>query len=335
MMPKTGILPAAIAGSSILIAIMPSHSYAIKMFSDDQLSIDTAIQDDIIASGGTVNINAPVDSAIIVGGTVNVNAPVDGDLIATGGQITINSDVRGKIVAAGGNIDLKGDAKNIVVAGGNVKIHPGSVIARDAVMAGGTVENAGEVTGKITVAADNFQNTGTAGEIEIREDRANENMLYILQALFVLGFGVLGVVLTKLFPLQLVKIDGIIRKSPIKNTVVGFLLIIASAVAIVVSAVTIVGLPIAIVSGLLFVVALMVAGLFVAFTLGNKIIAVLRLRIANKTLAFIIGFAALALLYLIPYAGQAIQIVVVSLGFGALFYGLRQNWAYLTSEKVA
>jgi hypothetical protein len=308
------------------------------MLSGDQLALDTPVQDDdVFASGGTVNINAPVASAVIAGSNVNINAPVSGDLFVAGGQVSVNSNVGGKIVATAGSIDLRGNAKNVVAAGGSVNIHPGSIVAKDAFVAGGTVNNAGEVVGRLVVSADNFQNTGKAGEIEIRTQDVTgiEKTFRILQALLVIGFGVLGVVLLKLFPAQFIKIDEIVRKSTVKTTVIGFLIIIASAVAIFVSAVTVVGLPIAIVAGFLFIIGLMLAGLFVAFTFGKKIIAVLKLRIANNMLAFVIGFVVLALLYLIPYAGQVIQVIVVSLGFGALFYGLRQNWASLTSGQAA
>jgi len=58
--------------------------------------VDTPVQDDdVFASDGTVNINAPVASAI--------------------------------------------------VAGGNINIHSGSVIAKDVFVAGGTINNAGEI----------------------------------------------------------------------------------------------------------------------------------------------------------------------------------------------
>ncbi|NOJ27911.1 MAG: hypothetical protein DA330_07890 [Nitrososphaera sp.] len=94
------------------------------------------------------------------------------------------------------------------------------------------------------------------------------------------GFGVLGVILLKLFPTQFTKIDEIIRKSTVKKTVVG--------------------LPIAIIAGFLFVIGLMLAGLFVAFTFGKKITAFLKLPVINNILTFIIGFVVLVLLYLIP-----------------------------------
>jgi hypothetical protein len=64
---------------------------------------------------------------------------------------------------------------------------------------------------------------------------------------------------------------------------------------------------------------------------GRKIIALLRLGIANKTLAFIIGFVALNLVFLIPFVGPVAQVIVISLGMGAMFYALRRDWPFTTT----
>ena len=77
----------------ITIVLLCSTGQALRTFSGDTISIDTAVADDIIAAGNMVSINAPVDSAIVAGGTVNINAPVKGDVIAAGGQVYVNADV--------------------------------------------------------------------------------------------------------------------------------------------------------------------------------------------------------------------------------------------------
>ncbi|RLG33608.1 hypothetical protein DRN80_04460 [Methanosarcinales archaeon] len=76
----------------ILLLLLP-HVHALQMLSDDQVSIDSPIDDDVFATGGIVTINAPVN----------------GDVFVAGGQIQIlvNSDIKGKIVAAGGGHRLE------------------------------------------------------------------------------------------------------------------------------------------------------------------------------------------------------------------------------------
>lgn len=117
--------------------------------------ISNPIPDDVIASGGTVTIDAPVDSLTVAGGTVRVDAPVAGDIIATGGTLTINDDVGGKVIAAGGEIEVNGNATNLLITGGTVRIGENAVIQRAAFISAGKVTHAGSVQRNLTVSAGN------------------------------------------------------------------------------------------------------------------------------------------------------------------------------------
>ncbi len=321
----------------ILVLLLPSNVGAVKMLSGDQVHVDSPIEDDVFAAGGTININATVDGVVIAGGNININAPVNGDVFVAGGHVSINSDVKGKIVAAGGNIDIRGNAKNVVIAGGNVNIHSTAVISRDAVISGGTVNNAGKINGNLTVRAENFQNTGSAGSVEfIKRDGSQsfQRGIGIFQILMALGFMILGIILLKLFPAQFFKVEEEIRKSTLLKTIAGFVAIIVSAVVIILVAVTVVGLPIALVMALLFITALMLSTIFVSFTFGKKILDLLKFKTGDIR-TFIIGFIILSLLFEIPFAGGLIRIVAVSLGFGAVCYALHDVWKGMTRKDVS
>ncbi len=317
----------------MLILLLPPVQ-ALQMLSGDQVSIDSPIDDDVFASGGTVTINAPVAGAVIAGGTIIINAPVSGDVFVAGGQIVLNSDVEGKIVAAGGDIDLRGDAKNAVIAGGNVNIHSTAVISRDAVIAGDTVSNAGTIIGNLTVRAEDFQNTGSAGSVDFKKSEGLQGLQQVMNIFSILatvGFLIIGIILLKLFPAQFFSVEEEVRKSPVKNTLVGFVLIIASVILIFLLAVTLIGFPVALIMGMLFIIALMLSGLFVSFAVGRKIIDVFKVK-TSDILIFLLGFVILSLLVRIPYAGALIGIVAISLGFGAIIYALRKNWQSITTS---
>jgi hypothetical protein len=325
---RSGGMKSIIILSLISILLLPSNVGAVKMLSGDQVRVDSPIEDDIFAAGGAIDINAPVDGVVIAGGNININAPVNGDVFVAGGQVSVNSDVKGKIVAAGGNIDINGKAKNVVIAGGNVNIHSTAVISRDAVISGGSVNNAGRVNGNLTVRAENFQNTGSAGSVEFRKSEVSQSFhraIGTFRILITLGFLILGIILLKLFPAQFFKVEEEIRKPTLLKTVVGFVLIIVSAVVIILVAVTVIGLPVAAVMAMLFIIVLMFSTIFVSFTLGKKILDLFKLKTTDMWI-FVLGFIILSLLFRIPYAGWLIQIVAVSLGFGAVCYSLRGVW---------
>lgn len=323
--------------------LLSSGVQALRTFSDDVISIDDPIEDDIFAAGNMVNINAPVDSATIAGGTLNVNAPVKGDIFAAGGQVYLNSNVGGKVVAAGGNVNLGGDVgTNLVAAGGQVNILPGVAVAKDALIAGSNVVNAGDINGTLTVSADNFQNRGTAGKVDFyqtekpREEERREALagIGLFGLLMALGHLILGLILLRYLPGLFFAVDGEIRRSPVVTTVLGFVLMIASFIAIIIVAITVIGIPIALIALFLLLVALMLTGTFVSFSLGRWIGSKANLKYGDMAL-FVIGFVILNILFLIPFVGGLIGLVSVSLGFGAILYAARNQLALMSRKTSA
>jgi hypothetical protein len=318
----------------VLVFLLP-HAQALQMLSGDQVSVDSPIDDDVFAAGGTVTINAPVSGVVLAGGDIIINAPVSGDVFAAGGKIAVNSDVEGKIVAAGGTIDLSGDAKNAVIAGGKVNIRPTTVISRDAVISGGSVSNAGTIVGNLTVRAENFYNTGSAGSVDFKKSEGPQRLqqlMNVFSTLVTIGFFILGITLLRVFPAQFFSVEEEVRKSPVKNTVVGFLLILASVILIAVLAVTLVGFPIALIMGMLFIIALMLSNLFVSFAVGRAIVNAFKFE-TNDVLIFVLGFVILSVLFRIPYVGVLIGIVTLSSGFGAIVHAVRENWQSITARS--
>jgi len=325
----------------LALIMLCSVGQALQAFSGDTISIDSAIADDIIAAGNMVSINAPVDSAIVAGGTVNINAPVKGDVIAAGGQVYVNADVGGKVVAAGGNVNLGANVgTNMVAAGGQVNILPGNTIERDALIGGGQVVNAGRVNGTITVHANQFNNTGSAGMVKFykaespspkRENYDTDFNIFSLLAM--LGYFILGLILVRSLPGIMQAVDGEMRHSTLLKTLLGFVMIIASFIALLLVAVTVVGLPIAVISTLLFFAALMLSGTFVSFCLGKWIGEQAKIK-QGDLVYFIIGFVIINVLSLLPFVGGLVSLISMSLGFAAILYAARRLTAVGKAKAV-
>jgi hypothetical protein len=320
---------------ALIVLLLFPPVQALEMLSGDDLLIDTPVADDVFAAGGTITINAPVDSLVVAGGEIILNAPVNGDVFAAGGRIAVNGDVGGKIVAAGGELELRGKATNAVLAGGSVTLHPTAVITRDAVISGSMVSNAGTVTRNLIVRAEEFQNTGTSGYLDYVKSEGRQGLqeaFTLVHLLLILGFFILGILVLKLFPALFPSVDEEVRRSPVKYTLVGFALLIASVILIFILAITVVGLPLAAVLGLLMLIALMLASLFVSFALGRTLLGLLKLQ-TSELIFFIIGFILLSLLFQLPYVGWLIRLLALSLGVGAIFYFVRNNWPRITAPS--
>ncbi len=314
----------------LILALSPSAD-ALEQMSGDVVSVDFPVEDDLFAGGNTVYVNAPVDSAVIVGGTVSIDAPIKEDLIVFGGEVEINADVGGKIVAAGGTIDLRGDVeRNVVMAGGTVRILSPSNIGRDAAISGGDVYNGGNVTGTLWVSAGSFENAGTAGDVKYKmweEEEAEEKaeaFISTFSILMILGFLIVGILILKLFSRGVFAVDREMRRSPPVKALLGFGLIVASAILIVIAMISVVGIPLGLLLLTLFVAGLLLANLFVSFSLGRWIASTLNRRVGDVP-AFVLGYAVLSVLFLIPYAGSVIELISMSLGFGAMASSLNET----------
>lgn len=318
-----------------VVLLLPSIS-AVETISEDQVVIDTPINDDLFVTGGTITINARIDGDVIAaGGTIEINAPITGDLLAVGGQVLVNNDIGGKIVAAGGMISIKGTVEKVVAAGGTIEIASSAVVEKYVFAAGGSVSNAGEIGDDLVVSTQTFRNTGTVkGKVQVEEppSRAGEMKaaFSILSILWKIGFFLLGLVFIKWFGALFSTIQKEVKESWLKKLIVGFLSILVTLVLLIILLITVVGMPFAAILAMFFVMAVMVAGIVVAYAFGEWLLNLLKVK-PHWIVTFALGFVLVNLFFLIPVAGFVIRVIVVSLGFGAIIYTVKNNWGKITA----
>lgn len=324
--------------------VLSDSSFALQVISGDQITIDKSVQDDLLIFGETVYLDAPLRGTMVFANIIQVNAPIEGDLFAAGGQITINSNISGKLVAAGNTIDFKGKTTNAILAANTIMLDTTSVVSKDVYVASGNITNEGTISGELVAMTDNLQNNGNIGNIEtISQSTIMPDLkgwLSLFGILIIIGFGFLGIILVNLLPKQFEEVRSVMAKSIIKNTLVGFLLIILFVVVIVLSAITVVGLPVSAFGLLVLFIGLIFSSLVVSFALGQKILKLLgrssSSRHINNIFSFLTGFIILNLLYVIPvpYFGQIAQTVVVSLGIGSIYYTIRKSRSTTSSKEI-
>lgn len=336
MIPQVLRWPALLVGL-LMLMLLPAASMGVVILADNQTTLTTPVNDDVFATGDTIVIDAPVDSLVVAGGSILVNAPVKGDLIAAGGKVTVDSDVGGKVIAAGGAVEMNGSVgTNLILAGGEVNVRNGTTVGRDALLSGGTVTNAGTINGALRISGSNVQNTGTAAttEIENPEDRKEETgaggwswVSAVLGLLMALGFLIIGLLLITLFPGAATALEGTIRSSPLITLIIGVGGLIGGGIIFLLLLISIIGIPLALLVGLLLAAATTLSGLVTSLALGTWLGGMLKMTSAPWIL-FIIGFVLLNLLQMIPILGGLIWLIALLLGIGAIFsatWGLIQN----------
>jgi hypothetical protein len=319
-----------------LLLVLPAGVVALESFSGQQVSINSPVADDVFAAGGSITVNAPIDSLVAAGGTITLNAPVKGDVIVAGGRIIANNNIGGKLVAAGGTIDVNGDVgTNAVITGGQVTINPRSTIGRDAEISGGTITNSGHIMGNLSVQSQNFYDSGTVGGkssyVQSRQPSLSK-IFTILGILFSIGWLILGLLLLKIVPSRYRIVEAEVTKSPVIKLVVGFVGLVVAVIALVILAITIIGLPIALVSGLFVIIGVILSVLFVSSAVGRLLFSWLKVEIQDWH-AFVAGFVVLSILFRVPVAGIIIFILAICLGFGALLYAVHGHWKFITGTS--
>jgi hypothetical protein len=231
-----------------------------------------------------------VEDAVSIGGNVTVRGAVRGNAVAVGGSVILEDDgyVDGDVVAVGGAIEGERDTR---VGGDIVEIGvPGAGLLRGA--PGG----------------------------------AWRGVFWGARLIGFIGFLALGLLLVALFPRAIDAVANAAESRPGKSMlwgVIGLLALAPLAVALVVSIVGIVLIPLEIV---LYIAAFVFGYIAVAKLVGSRIAAGMRRGEIAVLWRTVIGLLALWLASMIPFAGLLIKSIVALFGLGAILVALFERY---------
>ena len=107
-----------------------------------------------------------------------------------------------------------------------------------------------------------------------------------------------------------------VATDPLRTAAIGLLTLVAIPVLLLVLAITIVGIPLAIVGGLLFGLLVWVALVYGRFAVGMWLLSLV--DVENRWLGLLVGLVVLGFAALIPWIGGLVNFVVVLVGLGAV-----------------
>jgi cytoskeletal protein CcmA (bactofilin family) len=343
------------------------------------LRIDRPVSGDLIAAGGNLDVDAPVSGdAIVAGGNVRLSAAVGQDVYAAGGRIAVDAPIGHNLRIGAGQVDLgpKGSvAGNVSIAGGQVTLRgPVKGVVQ---VGGGRVLIDGPVQGDVLAGAGQIElgpNARLAGALryrsgnELRRDPAAqvagavERMSLpgigrdgsarserIARApfgggaawLWTLGLMVLAAVLVGGLPLSSRLVAQAWRARPGQSLLFGFIALVCIPVAALILLVSIIGIPLALLTLLLYGVLLLVGYVASGVALGEWALTRLRADAAGRTgwriAAAMLAVLALALLGAVPYVGAVVALFAVLAGIGAIvlrFMPARWSSAPAQSARV-
>ena len=320
--------------------------------------VDGEVTGDLTVGAGTLNVVGPVGGSVsLTAGRAEIRGRIGRSVRAVGAIVAVYGRVEGDVVAAGATLRLVEGASiggDVVLLGGTVTAVDGATIGGDLRGTAAAVTVEGRVRGDVRVSTRQLRVTTGAridGDLAYRGDAAPEIasgavvggttgslppiglsagvgwLIWANAALprLLLGLGV-GVVAIMLLPHPTVGAADRLRRAPLGTALVGVGLALFLPLALVLLAITIVGLPVAIVGTAVYLLALYTSQVVVGLALGRGLLRFARAdRGRGRNLAAMtLGVGLLFGLRLVPvpHAGAVVAALVAVVGLGAVVDGL-------------
>ncbi|MFC2060111.1 hypothetical protein ACFLTZ_03325 [Chloroflexota bacterium] len=318
----------------------------------DRTTINGTINGDVLAAGDTITVNGKINGSIIaVGSTINIDGEVTNAARVAGGNVNISGNVGGDLVVAGGQVDIASTAvigRDLVFGAGNIQID--APIGDDVKGGGGEVTIKNGVAGNVEIKAKNLTLDSAANikgnliyisenEVEIQPgakiggttiQKVPESKEPVAPKLGMWGeWGkviaflmtlLAGTVIILIAPQRATAVAISIRRKPWLSLGWGAIILFATPIAAIVTLITVIGVPVALIGLTLYGIAIYLSQIAVGLFIGYWIISYFSNVESRGILvgALALGLTVLTLLKLIPYVGFPLWLATVLFGIGAM-----------------
>lgn len=333
------------------------------------VSIDANVQKGLHAAGNIVTINGNVGGSVYSGaGTLMINGDVGGSVHGGGSSVIINSKITDDLFVGGGNVVVSKSASiggDMFIGGGTVDIQ-GPVFG-NAYIGGGVININSEIRGNVKITSADKIRLGSNAKIVGNLEYNSKNQIEIAEGAVVLGETTIlakkgvgdakpdkGTIFAIIFGIislaVLIKIGGLIAVGLVlvylfrnltgkvvkesldsfwKSLGIGFLSLIVIPIVTIILLITLVGIWLGIIVGVLYVLSILLAVSFASITFGNWVMRVIK---KNKDYPInwkvvVLGVIVLGIVGLIPVVGKLAFFIFMLISLGSIYrltYGSRK-----------
>lgn len=308
-------------------------------------TINETINGDLFCFGETVTITGTINgdvfcaaqdiifSGVINGSArfaaenVNILGTVSGNVSAAASSLklenstTVESDmhVAAQDIVLAGSVarDFSAIAKKVTISGSvgrDVSIKNANLTVAEGATIGGTIHNNSPNAAKIdSTSLTNKVNNYTTNKTKFIDIVKNFLIGY---AFWFVSLMLISFVMLWLFPSPLVNSVKNANDKPIATLAIGLITIFVVPVALIIIALTVVGIPLAILLGLIYVLIIFMSGPFFAFFVGSKFLPEQKLWVK-----MLLGSSLVLISYSLPVIGFAMAVIVTVFG-GGMFTSL-------------
>jgi cytoskeletal protein CcmA (bactofilin family) len=304
--------------------------------------IDATINGDLIAAGRTITVNGPVNGSIMAAGeTVNINGEVTHAVRVIGETLNISGTIGRDLLVIGRKFSMAGSTAEI---GGDLLLGAGTALI-DGLIKGDinsavdslTIASTASIQGKLTYISENEANIQSDAQIrgtithklpDIKEKIATGTGIGLWGT--VMGFLmilVLGIIIILFAPKRVEAVTESIRTRPWASLGWGAVILVATPIAALIVCITIIGLPLGLITLALYSIGIYLTQLFVGLLIGQLIIGAYKGVVETRGAlvgALALGLAILRFLMLIPFVGFFFGLATVLFGLGAILVSERK-----------
>jgi cytoskeletal protein CcmA (bactofilin family) len=288
-----------------------------------RMSADETLTGGLIAAGANVEILGKVGGGLkAFGANVLSSGDVQGELRACGANVVLAGKYHSKVKAAGANLTLSGTFDGDVnVRGARITVTPTTVIKGNLIYASAdlNLQKGARVKGEVVQQ-----------QVMAKKEWIEKWGRQGLKALIPIGIFcwlislaaliIIGLIIYYVFPKRTNAVINTISESPWKNLWYGFVFLVVVPIAIIISFITVVGIPTGIIAGILYGIALYISTIYMGAWIGRKILGYIKKSMATAYFwPLVVGIIIIGLLTLIPIIGCLIRLFLILFALGAMW----------------
>ncbi|HEY0678850.1 MAG TPA: hypothetical protein VGD17_11225 [Chitinophagaceae bacterium] len=301
------------------------------------------VGDDIRCAGGNLQILKNVTGDVVVtGGTVLIGLTATvGGLLAAGGKVIIDGNVTRNTRTATGSLEINGFTQNIDCRGGKISINgkvegPAILASNEKIVIGDEASFNGDVRYWVPRKKVDFKQSIKSGRVIYDPKLKMEGGRW-----YYLGFdSVIGVILYAAMVFLMIVLvqylfSGLMKKagetvyaSGLRSFLYGLLFWIGLPVAVVLTFITVIGMPVGLILLFSLIILLLLSSVIVSVVMANWWNGRSRSDLSYWGLVLIAFgfFVILKIVSLTPFLGWAIAAILTCVAFGAIVRNINLPW---------
>jgi hypothetical protein len=314
------------AGTNIMVA-EPVEGYV--MAAGSKVNINGAVGNDLWAAGSQVSVNAPVaDNARLAGSSVVLEPPatVGRDAYLAGARVEVLGRVERDLKVGAASFKLASEVGGSVQASAStVEVLPGAVVRGDLIVTG---PNAPKITPGAQVL----------GRIVHHAEAGSRGWGWLSWLVWWMGMFLATLILGAVAIAFSRRWTGRVAEKLARHfgysLLAGIIGLIVIPLVCLLLAVTVIGIPLALVLFALYCVALSLSGVFVSYLVGGWLLGRLRQTETSPYARLATGALVVSFLASLPWIGWVVQILVLMIGFGALILERKDSRQQALAESL-